>query len=79
MANQNQFDQWHRLDNNEINNLFPVAFGIDYSPAMSELGHSRPKWTVHPTSGLPPLATELRTSLEVRFVPSADIAAPRPA
>jgi hypothetical protein len=39
---------------------------------MSELGYSRPKWAVHAMSGLPPLATELRTSLEVRIVPQAD-------
>ena len=31
-------------------------------------GHSRPKLAVPAMSGLPPLATELRTSLEVRFV-----------
>jgi hypothetical protein len=36
---------------------------------MSGLGHSRPNWAMRAMSGLPPLATELRTSLEVRFVP----------
>jgi hypothetical protein len=30
-------------------------------------------------SGLPPLATELRTSLEVRFVPMHEVAALQPA
>ena len=39
---------------------------------MSQLGHSRPKWTVRDMSGLPPIATELPTSLEVRFVPQAE-------
>jgi hypothetical protein len=32
-------------------------------------GQLRPKWTARAMSGLPPLATELRTSLVVRFVP----------
>jgi hypothetical protein len=36
-------------------------------------GHSRPKQAIHGVSALPPLATELRTTPEVRFVPSADI------
>jgi hypothetical protein len=40
---------------------------------MSVGGQSRPKWTVRATSAFPPIATELRTSLEVRFVPEADI------
>ena len=39
---------------------------------MSLWGHSRPKWSVRAMSGLPPLATELRTSLVVRFVPNPD-------
>jgi hypothetical protein len=40
---------------------------------MSELGHSLPNWAVRAMSGLPPIATELRTSLEVRLVPTAVI------
>jgi hypothetical protein len=36
---------------------------------MTGWGHSRPKWRVPAMSGLPPIATELRTSLVVRFVP----------
>ena len=40
---------------------------------MSQLGHSRPNWAIRTMSGLLPLATELRTSLEVRFVPIGDI------
>ena len=32
-------------------------------------GHSRPKQAIHGVSALPPLATELRTTPEVRFVP----------
>ena len=39
----------------------------------SALGHSRPKWAVLAMSGLPPLATELRTSLEVRLVPKPEV------
>jgi hypothetical protein len=39
---------------------------------MSEMGHSRPKWAVRAMSGLPPVATELRTSMVVRFVPKPD-------
>jgi hypothetical protein len=37
--------------------------------------HSRPKWAVGAMSGLPPIATELQTSPEVRFVPNAEVAA----
>jgi ribosomal protein S12 methylthiotransferase accessory factor len=37
------------------------------------LGHSRPTWSVHVTSGLPLIAIELRTSPVVRFVPISDI------
>jgi hypothetical protein len=38
------------------------------------VGQSMPKWGVRATSTFPPLATELRTSREVRFVPICDIA-----
>jgi hypothetical protein len=41
------------------------------------MGHSRPNWAVRAMSGLPPLATELRTSLEVRFVQISEVAAAR--
>ena len=40
---------------------------------MSQMGHLRPNWTVRAMSAFLPLATELRTLLEVRFVPNADI------
>jgi hypothetical protein len=40
----------------------------------SEVGHLRPNWAGRVMSGLPSLATELRTSLMVRFVPQAVIA-----
>jgi hypothetical protein len=40
---------------------------------MTALGPSRPKWAVRAMSGLPPVATELRTSMAVRFVPTSDI------
>jgi hypothetical protein len=43
---------------------------------MSHLGQSRPNWAVRAMSGLSPLATELRTSLVVRFVPLPDIQEP---
>jgi len=36
---------------------------------MSQMGHLRPNWTVRAMSAFLPLATELRTLLEVRFVP----------
>ena len=39
---------------------------------MSPLGHSRRFDDVRAMSGLPPIATEMRTSLEVRFVPLPD-------
>jgi hypothetical protein len=37
------------------------------------MGHFRPDWAVGAVSGLPPIATELRTLLVVRFVPKSDI------
>jgi hypothetical protein len=37
------------------------------------LGLSLPKWAVCAMSGLPQIATELRTSLEVRFVPTSGL------
>jgi hypothetical protein len=40
--------------------------------SMSEKGHSLPKWAICAMSGLPPLASELQTLLEVRFVPTRD-------
>ena len=40
--------------------------------AMSVGGHSRPNWPVGAMSAIPPIATELRTSLVVRFVPKAE-------
>jgi hypothetical protein len=40
---------------------------------MSQVGQSLPKWIVRATSAFPPIATELRTSLEVRNVPTCDI------
>ncbi len=43
--------------------------GLALCPVLSQ---SRPKWAVRTMSGLPPLATELRTSLVVRFVPLPD-------
>ena len=39
------------------------------------MGQSLPKWAVRAMSAFPPIATELRTSLEVRFVPLGDIQA----
>ena len=39
----------------------------------SEMGHSRRFYDVRAMSGLPPIATELRTSLEVWFVPLAAV------
>jgi hypothetical protein len=47
-------------------------FGV--APPMSQLGHSLPKWAVRTMSGLPSLATELRTSLVVRLVPISEVA-----
>jgi len=41
---------------------------------MSGSGQSLPNWAVGTMSGLPPLATELRTSLMVRFVPISEVA-----
>jgi hypothetical protein len=36
---------------------------------QSPTSHFRPKWAFRAMSGLPPIATELRTSLKVWFVP----------
>jgi hypothetical protein len=47
------------------------GWGVSIEFAMSVGGHSRPNWAVGAMSGLPPVATELRTSLVVRFVPIA--------
>jgi hypothetical protein len=47
------------------------------SDCMSVLGHSRPNWPVRAMSGFPPLATDLQTSVVVRFVPTGDIPAPK--
>jgi hypothetical protein len=41
---------------------------------MPALGQSRPNWAARVMSGFPPLATELRTSLLVRFVAITDFA-----
>ena len=40
---------------------------------MSVVGQSLPKWAVRAMSGLPPIATELRTWLVVRFVPLPEV------
>jgi len=40
----------------------------------SAQGHSRPNWVVRVTSAFPPIATELWTSLVVRFVPIPEVA-----
>jgi hypothetical protein len=45
------------------------------SGLMSQLGQSLPKWAARRMSAFPPIATDLRTSLEVRFVPDSDIRA----
>ena len=39
----------------------------------SALGYSLPKWAIRVMSAFLPLATELRTSLEVRFVPYSEV------
>ena len=39
---------------------------------MSQLGHSRPNWPIRAMSVIPLIATELRTSLVVRFVPTQE-------
>jgi hypothetical protein len=44
---------------------------------MAERDHSQRNWAARATSGLPPLATELRTSQVIRFVPTSDIMALR--
>jgi hypothetical protein len=51
-----------------------VVLRVSLGHTISEKGQSLPKWADRAMSGLPPLATELRTSLEVRFVARTDIA-----
>jgi hypothetical protein len=41
---------------------------------MSQLGQTRKSALVTAMSAFPPIATKLRTSREVRFVPNSDIA-----
>jgi hypothetical protein len=41
---------------------------------MAERDHSQRNWAARATSGLPPLATELRTSQVIRFVPNPEVA-----
>src|ERR1700675_3432724 len=48
--------------------LMPSALAVR-SGLMPQLGQSRPNGAVGTMSGLLPLATELRTSMVVRFVP----------
>jgi hypothetical protein len=52
----------------------PILIDHEFYALQAEpaVGHSLPKWAVHPMSAFPPIATELRTSLEVRFVPGRD-------
>ena len=40
---------------------------------MSRLGHSRANWAARIMSGLPPIATGLRTWREVRLVPLSEV------
>jgi hypothetical protein len=42
---------------------------------MPGVGQSLPKWAVRVMSAFLPVATELRTLLEVRFVPATEVAA----
>jgi hypothetical protein len=42
-------------------------------PGRTASGHTRPNWAVRATSGLPPIATELRTSRIGSFVPLAEV------
>jgi hypothetical protein len=51
-----------------------ISRHLQATPSMSQLGHFRPKWLARVMSAFPPIATIQRTSEEVRFVPTADIA-----
>src|SRR5450759_5107172 len=44
--------------------------------SMSGSGQSQPNWAARAMSGLPPIATVLRTSQVVRFVPDSEVANP---
>jgi len=48
--------------------LWKFGRAIDREAPISEVGHPRLKWAVRALSGLPWLATELRTSKDVRSV-----------
>src|SRR5471030_2150334 len=53
-----------------VNESQLLRFGI--RPEISVPGHSRPNWVVCVRSALPPVATDQRTSREVRKVPRRD-------
>ena len=55
------------VENHRLSDRTPEA-------VMTVLGQSRPNWAVSAMSGLPPIATELRTSRNGSFVPIRDIA-----
>jgi hypothetical protein len=61
----------HRRENRKM----ITAQFILRAGATSVVGHSRPNWAVRAMSGLPPLATTERTSLEVGRSIDADAAA----
>ena len=64
---------------NETLHHFPRRFSkriIASTEFSHSLGHSRPNWAVPAMSGLPPIATKLRTSRDVSNVPEADLTCP---
>jgi hypothetical protein len=56
-----------------LRELRRVAKSSNQPDRMSKVGHSRPNSAVRATSGLPPIATELRTSRIGSFVPQAEM------
>ena len=61
-----------RGDDPKVQTIFlalPSDPGVMVTSHWSATGQSLPKWAVCAMSGLPPIATDLRTLLVVRFVP----------
>jgi len=52
--------------------MYPAVFAID---RMSGSGQTRKSALVSAMSAFPPIATKLRTSREVRFVPNTEVSA----
>jgi hypothetical protein len=65
----------HRTPTSASGWSYPPSENMCNDPTLVNNGVGtdvRPNWAFRATSGLPPMATDLRTSLVVRFVPGTD-------